>query len=79
MSALTKTLDVEEDNSDKLKALIEDSGLTQMEALGRFNRGQARKMALRTLKSYLASHNAKTRVNCSEAVLERMQKVIHHT
>jgi hypothetical protein len=67
---------VEEDNSDRLRILIEESGLTQNEALARFNRGQARKMALRTLKSYLASRDAKTRINCSEAILERMKKVL---
>ena len=67
---------VEEDNSDRLRKLIEESGFTQNEALARFNRGQARKMALRTLKSYLASRDAKTRINCSEAILERMKKVL---
>lgn len=67
---------VEEDNSDRLRILIEESGLTQNKALARFNRGQARKMALRTLKSYLASRDAKTRINCSEAILERMKKVL---
>ena len=66
---------VEEDNSDRLRILIEESGFTQNETLARFNRGQARKMALRTLKSYLASRDAKTRINCSEAILERMKKV----
>lgn len=67
---------VEEDNSDRLRILIEESGFTQNEALARFNRGQARKMALRTLKSYLASRDAKTHINCSEAILERMKKVL---
>jgi hypothetical protein len=67
---------VEEDNSDRLRILIEESGFTQNETLARFNRGQARKMALRTLKSYLASRDAKTRINCSEAILERMKKVL---
>jgi len=67
---------VEEDNSDRLRILIEESGFTQNEALARFNRGQAQKMALRTLKSYLASRDAKTRINCSEAILERMKKVL---
>jgi hypothetical protein len=67
---------VEKDNSDRLRILIEESGLTQSEALARFNRGQVRKMALRTLKSYLASREARTRVNCSDAVLDRMQKVL---
>ena len=66
----------EEDNSDRLRILIEESGFTQNETLARFNRGQARKMALRTLKSYLASRDAKTRINCSEAILERMKKVL---
>lgn len=66
----------EEDNSDRLRILIEESGFTQNEALARFNRGQARKMALRTLKSYLASRDAKTRIKCSEAILERMKKVL---
>ena len=70
---------VEEDNSDRLRILIEESGLTQNEALARFNRGQARKMALRTLKSYLASRDAKTRINCSEAILERMKKILRQT
>lgn len=68
----------EEDNSDKLRALIEESGLTQSEALARFNRGQVRKMALRTLKCYLASPEAKTRVVCADSVLERMQKVLRY-
>lgn len=67
---------VQADNSDMLRVLLEESGLTQNEALARFNRGQARKMALRTLKSYLASRDAKTRVICSASVLERMQKVL---
>lgn len=70
---------VEDDNSDKLRAHIEESGFTQTEALARFNRGQVRKMALRTLKSYLASHDAKTRINCSEATVERMKKVLRQT
>ncbi len=69
----------EQDNSDKLRVLIEHSGLTQFEALARFNRAQAKKMALRTLKSYLASKDAKTRVNCSTAVVERMRKVLKQT
>lgn len=70
---------VEEDNSDRLRILIEESGFTQNEALARFNRGQARRMALRTLKSYLASRDAKTRINCSEAILERMKKILRQT
>lgn len=76
MTNYTEEHRVEEDTSDKLRILIEESGLTQNEALARFNRGQARKMALRTLKSYLASRDAKTRINCSEAILERMKKVL---
>ncbi|CAI10494.1 hypothetical protein p1B328 (plasmid) [Aromatoleum aromaticum EbN1] len=79
MTNYTEEHRVEEDTSDKLRILIEESGLTQNEALARFNRGQARKMALRTLKSYLASRDAKTRINCSDAILERMRKVLRQT
>jgi len=64
------------DNSDTLRELLEHSGLTQLEALARFNRGQAKPTALRTFRTYLASHDAKTRINCSDAVLERMRKVL---
>lgn len=68
------------DNSDALRDLLDHSHLTLTEALARFNRGQAKPMALRTLKSYLASRDAKTRVNCSDRVLDRMRKVLraHH-
>lgn len=76
MNVCGEELRSEADNSDKLRVLIEHSGLTQFEALARFNRGQAKKMALRTLKSYLASKDAKTRVNCSDAVVERIRKVL---
>ena len=79
MTNYTEEHRVEEDTSDKLRILIEESGLTQNEALARFNRGQARKMALRTLKSYLASRDAKTRINCSEAILERLKKILRQT
>lgn len=79
MTNYTEEHRVEEDTSDKLRKLIEESGLTQNEALARFNRGQARKMALRTLKSYLASRDAKTRINCSDAILERMRKILRQT
>lgn len=64
------------DNSDELKKLLEASQLNIAEALARFNRGQAKPMALRTLKTYLASHEAKTRAICSDGVLERMRKVL---
>jgi len=64
------------ENSDELRELLEHSGLTQTEALARFNRGQVKPMALRTLKTYLASRDAKTRLNCSDAVLERMRRVL---
>lgn len=79
MTNYTEEHRVEEDTSDKLRILIEESGLTQNEALARFNRGQARKMALRTLKSYLASRDAKTRIKCSDAILEWMRKVLRQT
>lgn len=66
----------EVDNGLQLRELIANSGLTQAEALARFNRGQAKPMALRTLKSYLAKPDASTRVSCPDTVIARMKKVL---
>ena len=64
------------DTNEALRELVKASGLTQTEILARFNRGQARPMALRTFKTYLADPESKTRVTCPEAVLNRIRKVI---
>lgn len=63
------------DNGDQLRELIEQSGLTQNTALERFNHGQGRPMALRTLKTYLAHHGSKTRIACPDSVLVHMKEV----
>lgn len=67
------------DNGMLLRELIAIAGLTQVEALARFNRGQAKPMALRTLKSYLAKPNSKSRVICPDTVIVRMRKVLKIT
>lgn len=59
----------------ELRELIEASGLTLAEILARFNAGQARPMAMRTLKSYLANATAKTRVRCPDTLLAHMKTV----
>lgn len=61
----------------ELSGLFKACALTQRELLARFNRGQVRQLALRTLKTYLASETAKSRVRCPEAVLERFRKIVH--
>lgn len=66
----------EKDDGDLLRELVEASGLTQPEALARFNRGQARRLSLRSLKGYMASKDAKTRVACPPEVLKRMRAVL---
>jgi len=59
-----------------LRCVVAASGLTQTEVLARYNKGQAKPMALRTFKTYLAKQGSKTRVRCPTAVLERVQKVL---
>lgn len=66
----------EKDNGLVLRELMEASGLTQQEALARFNKGQVKPMALRTFKTYLARPDSKTRVLCSDTVLARFKKVV---
>lgn len=63
-------------NNRQLRDLVETSGLTLGEILGRFNARQARPIALRTLKSYLANAAAKTRVRCPDTVLSHMRTVL---
>ena len=63
-------------NNHELRELINPSGLTLAEVLARFNARQARHMALRTLKSYLANEGAKTRVRCPDHVIARMRIII---
>lgn len=59
-----------------LRELVAESGLTLAEVLARFNARQARPIALRTLKSYLAGESAKSRVRCPVGVLHHMQVVL---
>ena len=67
--------DVFESNRE-LRELVEASGLTLGEILGRFNDRQARPIALRTLSSYLANSGTKTRVRCPDTVLSHMRAVL---
>lgn len=64
------------DNGLKLRELLANSGLTQLEALAKFNQGQAKPMALRTFKTYLAAPGSKTRITCTDAVLERFENIL---
>lgn len=71
-----KTKREKKDNGLMLRELLEDSGKTQQAALDLFNEGQVKKMALRTLKTYLALPGSKTRVNCPDAVLQRIKELL---
>lgn len=71
-----KKIKEKKDNGLKLRELFEKSGYTQKEALELFNSDQVKEMALRTLKTYLAHPGSKTRVNCPEAVLKRMEELL---
>lgn len=66
-------------NNQTLRELVENSGLTLKEILGRFNARQARPIALRTLKTYIANEGAKTRVSCPLTVLSHMRTVLLRT
>lgn len=63
-------------HNEKLRKVISESGLTQAECLKKFNKGQVKPMALRTLKSYLAKETSKTRRECPAAVAEHMERVL---
>lgn len=63
------------ENNRVLRDLVASSELTLTELLTRFNARQARPLAMRTLKSYLANAGAKTRGRCPDNVLEHMRRV----
>ena len=71
-----KTKKTKKDNGILLRELLEKSGHTQQAALDLFNEDQVKKMALRTLKTYLALPDSVTRVNCPDAVLQRMKELL---
>lgn len=62
------------DSNGKLRELIEQSGLTQTDALALINGGQAFCIALSTWKSYLAAPVSARRRRCPQDVLERAIK-----
>lgn len=62
--------------NNELRKLFDMTDLTQEEALKRFNRGQARPMSIRTLKTYLAHEGARTRIRCPPEVLARFERVL---
>jgi hypothetical protein len=67
------------DNGTALRALIENAGLTQVEALAVVNKGQAFPIALSTWKAYLAAPDSARRRECPDKVLEHARKRINRT
>ncbi|CAG9173472.1 hypothetical protein LMG23992_02463 [Cupriavidus laharis] len=68
--------EVKEDNGAVLRALIEQAGITQAEALALVNKGQAFPISLSTWKSYLAAPDSARRRNCPDAVINHARKTI---
>lgn len=64
------------DNGIALRALIEQAGLTQADALAALNKGQAFPIALSTWKAYLAAPDSARRRVCPINVLEHARKTI---
>jgi hypothetical protein len=63
------------DNGQWLRELIEGAGLTQAEALRRFNLRQARPLTLGQWKAYLANIDSARRSPCPAKVLARAAKL----
>ncbi len=68
--------EVNEDNGSALRALIEEAGITQAEALALVNKGQAFPISMSTWKSYLAAPDSVRRRNCPDAVINHARKTI---
>lgn len=66
-------------NGALLRAMISASGLTQMQALDKVNKGQAFPVALSTWKSYLADPHSVRFRNCPEKVMRRARQVLTAT
>jgi uncharacterized protein YehS (DUF1456 family) len=64
------------DNGIALRALIEQAGITQADALAALNKGQAFPIALSTWKAYLAAPDSTRRRACPDNVLEHARKTI---
>lgn len=65
----------DKDNGQKLRAIIEAAGVTQLDALEAFNRRQARPLSVSQWKAYLANPDSARRSPCPDAVLKRARKL----
>lgn len=63
------------DNGQKLRALIEAAGMTQLNALDAFNKRQARPLSVSQWKAYLAAPESARRSPCPDGVLKRARKL----
>jgi transcriptional regulator with XRE-family HTH domain len=64
-----------QDNGQKLRALINATGLTQAEALRRFNLRQARPLSIGQWKAYLAKTGSVRRSPCPDNVIRHAEKI----
>lgn len=63
------------DNGQLLRQLIEKAGITQIDALIRFNEGQALTLSLGQWKAYLAKSDSARRSPCPPGVLNRAKEL----
>ena len=69
----------EKDNGEQLRELIEAAGITQAEALKRFNKRQVRPISVGHWKAYLARIDSARRYPCPDFVLKRSKKLFANT
>lgn len=62
-------------NNERLRQLIEASGLSQLEALALFNRGQVKQISLSSWRSWLAAPDSARRRNLSDAYLHHAERL----
>ena len=67
---------IDADPNDALRALIESSGLTQAEALARFNKGLFQPYSLSGWKAYFCSPDSVRFRRVPEDVLKRARRVL---
>jgi hypothetical protein len=68
----------EKDIGQMLRDVIEAAGITQLAALERFNRGQARPLSVSQWKAYLANPDSARRSPCPDSVLKRAKRIFSH-
>lgn len=62
-------------NNERLRQLVEASGLSQADALALFNRGQVKTISESGWKAWLAAPESRRRRNLSDAYLQHAERL----